>query len=203
MTNRDTVCLIFGTFNPTTNAHINMAKVIHEKVPAADIIYVPAKKRFLESWKGLGTEHILQDKDRCSLLKEALEELTYAAVSTVEIDGLTDGKTYNTLRYFRETCGYSKLFLCFGTDKVAELERWYMGREMIAENSFLILTRDEALEAVMTDYTRQYAEHFAEVKSDMPGVSATQVREACESGDWELVKELVPANVYEYMKNKK
>lgn len=195
-----TACLIFGTFNPLTIAHVNMSAIAKRTLPDADVIYIPAKNRFLRSWKGLDNRAILDDKIRLGLIREAFCGTDYVSVSSVEIDGLTDGRTYNTIRYFRDEKGYDDIYLCFGTDKVAELHTWYRGPEIIRENRFLILTRGQGLSEAMTEETAMYRDNFIEVPCDMPSVSATMVREACQKGELDRVKDFLPFNVYDYLK---
>lgn len=190
--------LIFGTFNPITNAHLYLGIRTKELINDADVIYIPAKDDFLKGWKGMGDESIISN--RLSLLKEVTGEYGFL-VSSIEVDGVVDGKSINTINYFKNEEGYEEVFFVMGTDKVPELQRWYKSEELVSANRFLVFSRGEKLEDVMTDFTRKYADHFQSVEAD-PGyadISATRVREALSNGHLEDIEKLVPAKVYEYL----
>ncbi len=194
------VVLLFGAFNPFTNAHLLIGKLAKEQYPQYEICYVPSKITYMLGWKGMDVAEVLAEEVRYDLIAGSIKGISDFFVSDIEIKGLVDGKTYNTVSYFRNELGYKNIVLCMGTDKVSELERWYRGHELISENRFLIVTRNgETLEKVMTDYTKMYKRNFYELKNiNMQNVSASIVREALRKKDYKLVQQLVPEYVYKY-----
>lgn len=190
--------LIFGTFNPITYAHVNLGLQSRKVVDDSDVIFIPAKDEFLRSWKGYGSESILDS--RVSLLKSVAAEYDFL-VSEIEVDGTVDGRSINTINYIKSHYEYEKVYFCMGTDKVPELEKWYKASELVSENEFLVFTRGETLESVMRDFTRQYADRFHEVPEDdrFADMSSTKVREALKNNDIESVRNMVPQKVYEYL----
>jgi len=187
------VVLLFGAYNPFTVAHLHIGKLAAAAYPGYEICYVPARLNYFTGWKQQDTADVLPEELRLTMAEAAAEAAGFS-VTDVEIKGLVNGKTYNTVHYFREVLGYRSIVLCMGTDKVPELETWYRGKELIAENRFLIITRaGERLDSCMTDYTRRYAENFREVRNEaFADLSATKVREALKNGDLAFVRENVP-----------
>lgn len=45
----------------------------------------------------------------------------------------------------------------------------------------------------------EYKDHFTEIQIPENHTSSSLVRDLCEQGEFEKVKELVPRNVYEYL----
>ena len=197
--------LIVGTFNPITNAHLNLGHLAKKHLPDADIIYVPAKDSFLAGWKGMDSELILNQEERYRLVKEAVEPMRFR-VSDCEISGESDGRTINTVNCLKEKFGYEEIYLCMGTDKVGELEKWYKAEELVSENKFMIVERGEdSLEDVMTDFTKKYGSKFITVHSceGYKDISSTIIRDYCRKNDMDGIRDMVPDNVYNYLKNNK
>lgn len=197
MTRRGVV-LLFGTFNPFTNAHLKIGRLAKEKYPDYDIYYVPAKDSFMSSYKQLDAGNIMSENDRYELIEGSIKDIPGFFVTDIEYTGIVNGKTINTVKYFKEQLGYSDAVLCFGTDKVPELEYWYKGRELVSENKFLIVTREgKTLSDVMTEYTNQHRQNFTEISnSDFSNISGTGVRNALATGDYDYLKQAVPDYVY-------
>lgn len=193
------VVLIFGTFNPVTNAHVGMGLAARKARPEADIVYVPTNGRFLHSWKNLDDENTLSDENRVMLLRKAVQAYGFG-VETLEVDGTVDGRTYHTVQYFKDRG--KQVFICMGMDKVPEYHIWYKGEELLRENRFLICTRSHThIDDVATDLVKKYRDHFTEIEMDDANqdVSATQIREAFRNGTLEQVRDRMPSVVYEYL----
>ena len=192
------IVLLFGAFNPFTNAHLMIGRLAAEAFPEHRICYVPARLAYFKNWKGSEENDVLAEDLRYDLISGSIEGLDRFTVTDIELKGIVNGRTYNTVAYFREVLGYTDIVLCMGTDKMAELETWFMGRELIAENRFLIITRDgNSVDDCLTEYDRQHRESFLELKNtELADLSATRIREAAERGDLEFVKANVPPYVF-------
>lgn len=193
--------LIFGTFNPVTNAHLELGKKMREVRPDADIIYVPASQDFIKTRKKYDDKNIIPDPDRIDILKKVVETEGFI-VSTAEVEKKVDGITYNTVNYFKKT--YQDIYICMGMDKVGELHKWYFSEELMSENKFLICTREnQHIEDVATAEEKKYLEHFTEVEMDVQSqeISATLIREAYNDGKLECVRDIIPDEVFYYLKN--
>lgn len=195
------VVLLFGAFNPFTNAHLLIGTLAKEHYPQYEICYVPSKLSYMLNWKGMASTEVLSEEVRFDLIAGSIKDMKDFYVSDIEIKGIVDGKTYNTVNYFKNVLGYKNVVLCMGTDKVPELETWYRGQELISENHFLIITRNgENLKEKLTDYTKKYETNFYEIKNiNMQYLSASKVREAMHENDIRAIKEAVPDYVYKHI----
>lgn len=199
------VILVFGTFNPVTCAHINLSHIAKKKIENSDVYYVVSKSEFLSSWKKYDKNEIMSDDDRLRLLKESIKDIKDVYVSDIEISGLVDGKTINTVSYFKNELSYENVYLIFGTDKLSEFHTWYKGMELIRDNKFLIIQRDDDdFELKMTEYTNKYRDNFIllDLDNEYKYISSTKVRNAYLSKDFDALINMVPAPVYNYFLNK-
>ena len=203
MEKRKTV-LVFGTFNPVTNAHIHIGKLAKEHINADRVLYIPAHDKFLGDWKRMGSESILHSTTRISLLREAIAEYGFE-VEEAETDGVVDGKTYNTVAYLHQKYPNDEFYLCMGIDKVPELDIWYEAEKLIANNKFLVIDRDEkTLYDVITksQLAQKYEGNFISVhNTEYASVNATEIRKAYTENKIEKMKKKIPQSVYNYLNN--
>lgn len=195
----NTAVLIFGTFNPVTNAHIEMGHIVNKALKNVDIYYVPTKDSFISDWKNYDNSKIITSTQRLDFLKNSLEPFGFF-VSDVEIREIVDGKTYNTINYFK-SLGYKEVYMVCGTDKIEELEKWYKAKELLNENKFLVIDRDNiSLDDCMTDFVSKYKQNFISIPntSKFNDVSSTKIRKAFEENDFSYIKENVPECVYNF-----
>lgn len=190
-----------GTFNPLTNAHIDMALRARKTVPGADIFFIPDSFSFMSSWKTVEQNEVFNNAIRHKLLDTILAEYSFN-VSYIEDEGLVSGKTYDTVTYFKDTYGYSDVYICMGTDKLPELERWYKIDSLLSENQVLLFDRDnESFHSLQVDFLLPYKERFIEIDGpfEYKTVSSTQIREAFHSGYLNDIKAYVPKEVFDYL----
>lgn len=187
--------LIFGAFNPVTNAHINMGICCKMVYPSANIVFVPSNDKFLKDWKKYGDGMVLDGDKRFLLLHEAVKKFGFH-VSNIEINGTVDGKTYNTIQYYRKM----DPIICIGADKLFEIHRWYKAEEVVRDNRFLVITRNND-NGKLHESLMQYNGNFRYIEGPYQEVSSTQIREAYVNNQLGSVKDYVPECVFEYLEN--
>ena len=186
--------LLFGGFNPFTNAHLHIGRLAKENFPDHEIIYIPAKMAYFQRWKHAEGKDILPEELRLNMIRVSVETEPDFRVCDAELNGLSTGRTWNTLEYLRQQEDYGELVLCMGTDKVPELETWEKGHQLIEENRFFIITRGERLADRMTPFTLEHRDHFVEIENTLyADYSATRVRRAMWEGDRDYINRTVPA----------
>lgn len=199
-----TAILIFGTFNPITNAHLELGKRSGRQITNADVYYVPSAESYLKGWKKLDEDAIFGEEDRLSLLKSVLEPYGFA-VSDIEIRGLVSGKTYDTVTYFKTVCGYREIYLVFGSDKLSEICYWFNADRLLRENRFLVFLRNGEDGKSIEKFEPCIRERFIVLENDekLQYVSATKVRECYRNGDLTEIREAVPKEVYQFLSGEK
>lgn len=191
---------IFGSFNPVTNAHVRMGVMARDELglDCRQVTYVPAADHYIQKWKQYGDKDILLDHIRLALLHGAVSPYGFL-VNTAEMDGVTTGRTYDTLCYF----GLQDATLCLGMDNIAQLPKWYRWEQLLKDVKLLIFERDgeHAGHAEMEVLERSCG--FRIVHLDIPdGISSTEARRCYKEHDMEGLKRIVPETVYEYFKRK-
>lgn len=197
------IVLIPGSFNPVTLAHVSMGIKAKDKIKADEIIYIPVKDSFLEGWKDLKSKAILSGDIRFKLLKEAVSPFNFK-VSRIEMDEVVSGKTYDTANYFKKLYDDSEIYLCFGLDNLLDIDRWYKSEDLIKENKFLIIDRDgkSIPDKLLND--ERFKDRLISIRNDdYADVSSTMVRDAYINNDLDSIKDLIPLNVYKYLKENK
>lgn len=189
--------LIFGTFNPVTNAHVNMGIAARNKLgPSCEVIYIPTGDSYIRNWKKYGEGNIMPANRRILLLWNAVSPYGFG-VSTIETDHVTDGKTYNAVKHF----GFHNTVLCIGMDNIPKLKNWYKWKELLIRTRLLIFRRgtcpmtDQAKEIL--SWTLRY--DFADLPKDDLDVSSTKVRELYRNKDWDTLKTIVPETTARYL----
>lgn len=188
------VLLIPGSFNPITNAHIDMAKVAQKKVNAEKVYFIPAHDTYVAQKKTL-----IPGKSRCRLIEEATpDDMTYISY---EVDSFLPQKTYNTIIKLRKDYKIYNFYICLGMDNIKTLTTWYNWKPFVEENMFVACVRegqnlDESLvEAGLT----KYKDRFIEIMIPENHISSSLVRNLCEQGKFDEIKDVVPEVVYDYL----
>lgn len=195
--------LIFGTFNPITNAHISLGLLAKALYKDSDIYFVIAKTSFLQDWKHYDNKDILSEDARLKLCKEAVAEYDYMHILDVELTDVVDGKTYNTVKYIKDSLHYEEVYIICGTDKLTELHQWYRVDDLVTEVKFLVVQRDYFNIQHLPPFVQQYRDKFEifTPPTTLQEVSSTKIRNAFNEHNLEYIKEYVPKNVYLYYKS--
>lgn len=193
------ILLIPGSFNPITNAHIEMAKTAKEKVNADEVYFIPAHDTYVAKKKTL-----IPGKSRCRLIEEASPD--YMTYTSLEIDSFLPVKTYDTVSKLREKLDrdykFYDFYICLGMDNIRTLTTWYNWQPFVEENMFVACAREgQNLDKTLKESgLSKYENHFVEIMIPENHISSSLVRDLCEQGKFDEIKEIVPENVYEYLR---
>lgn len=191
----NTPILIFGAFDPPTNAHIAMGNYLHFRYPNCLIVYIPAKNEYLKSdWKK--QVKILDLNTRVELLQNCTEDF----VSVSDIEKNLSGNTYDTVETYKKLTCIPRFNIALGADNLKDINKWYKWDCLVEQNDFVIFTRGNKCQ--FPKYLEKYRKNFNFLKFHWGSVSSTKVREACQKEDWKTVEKLVPINVYEYLRRR-
>lgn len=189
--------LICGTFNPPTNAHMDMGRAAKDVLGKdVNVTYVPTADQYLRKWKGYKDGVIMPANRRLSLLSVAAAAHGFT-VSAVEIDGIVNGKTFNTVKYF----GFEDSVLCIGIDNIVQMKKWYRWQELVRRTRLLVYDREgyeltpEAEEVLAV---ARRVDH-ASLWEPNAKISSTLVRRLYMEKDMDRLRRLVPECVYRYL----
>lgn len=195
--------LLFGTFNPVTNAHLELGRRASAFVKEADVYYVPASGKFLRDWKMLDESSVFSEEDRLFLLQRAVEPYGFF-VSDLEVKGVVSGKTYDTITYFKTNYEYHEIYVVIGSDKLKEIGTWVKAKQLLSENNFLVFDRSGDKTEEMEIFDSPIKDHFLwmESPSSIEMISSTKVRECFHNGNLLPVKKEIPEVVYRFLADK-
>lgn len=195
------ILLIPGSFNPITNAHIEMALTAKNAVKADQVCFIPAHDTYVAR-KGT----LIPGYCRVNLIN-SLPNILEDDICALEIETTSffPQRTYNSISKLREEeekmYNFHEYYICLGMDNIKTLTTWYNWEPFVKEYMFVACVRegqhlDEALkEAKLTEYK----DRFIEIKIPENHTSSSLVRKLCEEQRFDEVKELVPENVYDYL----
>ena len=193
------ILLIPGSFNPITNAHIDMAKVAQKKINAEKVYFIPAHDTYVAQKRTL-----IPGKSRCRLIEEATPD--YMSCIPLEVNSFLPAKTYDTITKFRESLDkdyrFYDFYICLGMDNIKTLTTWYNWEPFVEENMFVACVREgQNLDKTLKEANLVgYEDHFIEIMIPENHTSSSLVRNLCEQGKFDEVKGIVPENVYEYLR---
>lgn len=125
--------LIFGSFNPIHNGHLNIAnKAISENI--VDKVYlIPAKQNpFKKKYK-------TSIFDRLRMIALAIKNNYNIFYDLIEFDNTLKFKgTYDVLKYLKKTFDKNSEFtIICGEDMYKEIPLWYKGKELLKEKFYV------------------------------------------------------------------
>lgn len=188
-----------GTFDPPHIGHMRACKAFLDNVEL-DVLYVIPVYMPPHKMQKSDTDAI----SRLKMSKIAFSDLSNKIhVSDIEIK--REGKSYtaDTIRYFKENFENAEIFFLCGTDMILTMDFWYKP-EYIFENATIVYVRREN-DAEITEkiskkcafYKDKFNASIIHLYMDTFEISSTEIREAIKEKN--KLKELVSANVYEYI----
>lgn len=195
------ILLIPGSFNPITNAHVDMALTAKKAVGANVIYFIPAHDTYVAKKKtlipGYCRVSLINSMSNCD--KENMFALD------VETTSFFPQKTYNTITHLKEKAErdykFDEYYICLGMDNIKTLTTWYNWEPFVNEYHFVACVREgqNLNNALKEARLTKYKDHFTEIRIPENHTSSSLVRDLCEKGKFEQVKKMVPENVYEYL----
>lgn len=195
--NNNTLIVYGGAFNPPTIAHVKIIKKLAETYHNNKIYVIPSNDKYITGWKQQYSP--IPFEDRLDLLSDAAiaadtynEQISYLGIEQYMI---TSGNTIDTVNYLKGM-RHSNVAIVIGYDNLSKIKTWYRGDELLAENEFIVLTRGKHSDNTKLRF------HFLQLEG-LDNISSTQIRDAYLNNDLESVKNYVPVNVFEYLKEHK
>lgn len=191
--------ILGGSFNPIHNAHLEMAKCVHEQLGLNDIIVMPNKSTYYKD-----NNLFVSDEHRLNMIKLAIEGVPYLSVSDMEIKrgGITH--TIDTVREY--LCEYPGIVLYFiiGGDSLEWIDHWYEAEELLRSVNILTAVRGETdikrtLEIINILKVKHPESHIEMLNMPNINISSSSIRENIRNGI--SVKGLLDEKVIEYIKN--
>ncbi len=187
-----------GLFDPVHLGHLSMARYALGGGNLDKVIFVPNGQPPHKDGDSASGEH------RFNMLKIAIGGYDRFSVSDYELDTTRYHYTVDTMRHFRKMYSDSDVVFILGADSLNYVDKWMDAKNLILENTFLVINRNFDREYDISDNINRVKSLGGDViKVDMPfvDISSTKIRQAIKSNG--AAKDLVPEGVWKYIKDNK
>lgn len=191
-----TECVYQGSFNPIHNAHIEVAKHVHEKFGFEKIVFIPAFRPPHKSSKDFDSENAMH---RLNMVQLAVEEYPFLDVSAIEYMRNTPSYTYDTIAQINEIVQpKDKLNFIIGTDAFIQIESWHRSSELKELVNFILFVREDNFDEKSFLELKSKGYNYNLMQMPFIDISASEVRERIKQG--KDICDIVPVKVAEYIK---
>ncbi len=185
-----------GTFDPIHLGHYYLGKAAIDEVSLDKLIVMPANiQPFKQNIK------VSKDVHRLAMARLAFASCPKAVISEYEIMKGDVSYSFDTMSMMKMLYPGDELFFVMGTDSFIHVDKWYKGGDLLHNFSFIVSSRpgypEKELDAKIRFYYKDYGTKIIKLKSKMPDISSTDIRETAVSG--KSIKHLVPEAVEKYI----
>lgn len=191
-----------GSFDPIHNGHLHIARAVHRDPRFGTVLFVPNKTNPLKGENpGASADH------RFNMISAAVEHLDWCFVSRAEIDYPGPSYTVDTIeRLVAERALVPHPGMIIGDDLVEQLPRWHDYERLMDLVTVLLVRRHqpersgsrERPTGVGDTGTASLPDSTVFVDNERIEISSTEIRKRLGTGV--SITELVPRNVYEYIR---
>lgn len=187
-----------GSFNPVTNAHINLANLIVEKYNLDKVIFVPMGDKYKK-------QNLISEKDRYEMLKLATKNQEKLEVSDIELNLPYALTMLQAFEKIQEKYSDVKPYFIIGADNLNKLIS-LSDFEILAENyEYIVIKRNDIQineKIASNPILKRFKDHFNILEENpYEQISSTKVRELIDNETLEL-NDMIPSDVYEYIIHK-
>jgi nicotinate-nucleotide adenylyltransferase len=178
------IAILGGSFNPIHNGHIEIARIVYNKLKPSLFFFVPTYKHPLKS-----NVAFLPYSQRYYLIEKALTN--YPRFQVSNLDKTKNNLSYTTdlIKRFQKKYPNGEFYFIIGADNVYELKLWHNYKWLLDNVKFVVLTRKTNIKENMPDYAKDFI--FYHIKPI--NISSTMIRERIKKG--EPITNLVPRNI--------
>jgi len=190
-----TPCYFFGSFDPITNAHLELAKAAQKQFAFQDIVLVPA-------YKPPHKQGMAFFADRLQMCRLAVQEYAF---QVSDIESQLEGFTYtiNVLRSLQPDfdAATAKIPFIIGSDALQYLGTWFQADILAEKLIFLQAARETTpLQESVLINGQEVPLDTRMINWHGGNTSSTQVREMVATGN--DISQLVPPLVAKYIKDR-
>lgn len=189
-------CVYQGSFNPIHNAHLEVAKYVHEKLGVEKIIFIPA---FKPPHKNLKEFDSMNAMHRLNMVQLAIEEYPYMDVSAIEYMRNMPSYTYDTLvQIYGIVHPTEKIKFIIGTDAFLQIESWHKSEKLKELVDFILFIREKDFNETPYIELKKKGYNYELMEKPYLDISATEIRERVRQN--KEICDIVPMKVAEYIK---
>lgn len=187
-----------GSFNPVTNAHLNLANLIAEKYNLDKVVFVPMGDKY-------NKQDLISEKDRYEMLKLATNSKEKLEVSDIELNLPYALTMLQAFKKIEEKYSDVKPYFIIGADNLNKLIS-LPDFEILAKNyEYIVIKRNDIRikdKISENSVLKRFKDHFNILEENpYEQISSTEVRKLINNEDL-ISNDMIPSEVYEYIVNK-
>lgn len=188
--------ILGGTFDPFHYGHLSIAEAAIDEFNLSEVILLPTKVQPFKIGREMAAE-----EDRVQMVSLIAEEKPRFRISTIEAYSQEVSYTYKTLTLLQKDHPEDKLYFILGTDSFLTLEKWYKGRDLLRQFSFIIGMRPGYKVTETVEMAQKLQEKYGTdirlLHNEIVEVSSTEIKHKIRSG--ESIRDLVPLQIERYI----
>lgn len=189
-----------GSFNPITNAHLNIAKLVQEKYNLDKVVFVPMGDHYPKL-------ELAKEEHRYEMLKIATRKEDKLEVSAIELNLPNSLTMLQAFKKIEEQYKNINPYFIIGADNLNKLVG-LSDFEILATNyEFIVIGRNNISiqeKISLNPILERFKAHF-NILEDNPydNISATCARNALKNGNSDDLSNIIPCEVEEYIRKNK
>ena len=201
------IAVLFGSFNPMTNAHVAAMKAAVEALDADKGLFVATNGQYLKrKTVKIGDPFYLSEEERKGIIEKACEGEDKLSFWGFEMGGINP-KRYKTIAKIQKQHPDAEIYEIQGADKVRTISMFGDSAEYVSHVRFAVLARNGIDLGALLDKDELLCKHkdrfvLLPARSEESAISSTEVRRAIESGDLEALRGVVSDAAIEFVKNR-
>lgn len=200
-----------GSFDPIHQGHINIARMVFEKLNLDKIFFLPCKIHPFK--KSIEASNI----DRLAMLELGIKDFSFFHIDKREIERPGVSFTFDSLKAIRDEYGKKvKIILIMGSDVFSMMHNWYRHQEILSITNIVVINRfgcevlgevkNEYLSFLLREATDKITLNHGQIKIlNMPkyDISSTQLRSEIKNKSFQFSSKYISSEVLDYILKKK
>lgn len=180
-----------GSFNPPTNAHVNLAKKAIDKCKLDKIIFVPMGDLYKK-------ENLAKAEERYNMLKIVCLKEKKLEVTDIELKIDKNLTTIEAFRLIEKTYPNDDKYFLMGADNFIKILNWEESKELINKYKYIVFEREDInlKKYINENLKNQNISIFIVKNYEHKTASSSKFRNRQE-------KELIPIEVLKYIEKNK
>ena len=182
------IAVLFGSFNPLTNAHIAALKTAVEALQADKGLFVATNGQYLRrKTVKIDDPFYLTENERQAIIEQACANEENLAFGGFELGGYAPNR-YKTLCKIQKQYPDAQLYEVMGADKVHTLEKYSYADDYLSQIRFAVFQRNDIDLQQMIGHSDVLSRHkdaffILPALADVSEISSTEVRKRFYAGD--------------------
>lgn len=185
--------LMGGTFNPIHNGHLHIAESALKECNLDKVIFIPTGVSYMK-------QGVVPSFHRYNMTSLAVSEIDNFEISDIEVKRPGYTYTKDTVSELKKNYPNDVFYYIIGTDTLFMIEKWVNPEYLFDNLTFLVADRgnDDSI-AKANELKKNFNANIEFLQCEFLDISSSFIRKSVTEGQIEIIKDLIPAKVYDYI----